>query len=78
MDQDFPISTGQVAKLLGVPEHRVSSQIRLGKLSPPQSMGRRAWSAEHVLTVAKLLGRDSIQIRNLCNETVADRSAVTP
>jgi hypothetical protein len=68
----WPISTGQVAGLLRVPEHRVTSQIRLGKLHPPLIMGRRAWTSAHLFAVAKILGRDSLEIRKLCSEGGAE------
>ena len=63
----WPISTGAVCKLMpGVKEYQLNNLIRLGKLDVPLQMGRRAWNTEHVLQAAKLLGRDSLEIRNLC------------
>lgn len=62
----WPKPTGQVAALLEVPEHKVTNQIRLGKVTPPLVLGRRAWSPADVLKVACILGRDSIEIRNAC------------
>ena len=67
MPTQWPISTGQVVAILGVPEHRITSQIRLGKINPPQIMGRRAWTPLHVLAVAKIIGKDSIALRNMCS-----------
>jgi hypothetical protein len=64
----FPLSTGQVSRLLHTPEHRIVNPIRQGKLDVPNVGGRRIWSANHVLAVAKLLGKDSIQLRNLCQK----------
>jgi len=64
----FPLSTGQVVTLLGIPEHRITSQIRLGKISPPMAMGRRAWMPNHVLAVARILGRDTPELRKLCQQ----------
>jgi hypothetical protein len=66
MGQQWPLSTGEVAALLEVPEHRITSQIRLGKVNPPMLMGRRAWGPEHVLAVARIIGKDSPAIRNAC------------
>lgn len=66
MPYQFPLSTGQVSALLQTPEHRVINPIRLGKLHVPNVGGRRMWSTEHVLAVAKLIGKDSLEIRNLC------------
>lgn len=69
MEQRWPLSTGQVAALLGVPEHRVTSQIRLAKVNPPMLMGRKAWAAEHVLAVARIIGRDTLEVRNACRQS---------
>lgn len=60
----WPAATGEVVKLLSVPEHSITNQIRLGKVTVPVVLGRRAWQPEQVLKVARLLGRDSIEIRN--------------
>jgi len=56
-------STGEVTTLLGVPEHRVTSQIRLDKIHPEILLGRRAWTPEQVLQLARLLGRDTLEFR---------------
>jgi hypothetical protein len=61
---DWPICTGEVCKLLAAREYQLTNQIRLGKVSPPLLMGRRAWMPDHVLAVARILGRDSIELRN--------------
>lgn len=74
----FPISTGQVCRLLETPEHRVLNPIRQAKLFVPNIGGRRLWSAEHVLTVAKILGKDSPTIRNLCTVAPASKPATPP
>jgi len=62
----FPLTTGQVATLLGVPEHRITSQIRLGKVAPHLYLGRRAWTREDVLKTARILGLDTLEIRAVC------------
>lgn len=62
----FPISTGEVARLLQTPEHRVVNPIRLGKLAVPTMGNRRLWYAEQVLAVARIIGKDSLEIRRLC------------
>ncbi len=64
---NFPISTGDVTRLLRVPEYKVTTPIRLGKLTVPYIAGRRAWNPEHVVRVALILGRDSIELRNIIN-----------
>lgn len=61
----FPLSTGQVCRLLETAEHRVINPIRQGKVHVPNIGGRRLWSASHVLTVARIIGRDTIEIREL-------------
>lgn len=67
---NWPKTTGEVKDLLGVPEYKITSQIRLGRVSPPIQLGRRAWSREHVLRVANVLGCDGVELRNICR-TVA-------
>lgn len=55
---DYPISTGQAARLLRVTEPRLAELVRRGRINP-QSMvlaGRRLWQLEHVLQAARLLG----------------------
>jgi hypothetical protein len=62
---DFPLSTSQVAELLDVPEHSVRNQIKLNRIRPTRLMGRRAWTPADVLRCANILGRDSIEVRNI-------------
>jgi hypothetical protein len=64
----FPMSTGQVCRLLQTAEHRVINPIRQGKVDVPNIGGRRLWSAEHVLAVAKLIGKDTPALRNACRQ----------
>ena len=68
---EWPLSTGNVARLLNVPEFRLTNPIRLAKLNVPFISGRRAWAPEHVLKVAKLIGKDSIEVRNVCAKATA-------
>ena len=68
MGTNWPKRTGEVAKLIGATEVRISSLIRLGKVNPPMLMGRRAWDRTHALTAAKVLGLDSCEVRNECSE----------
>ncbi len=56
-------STGQVAALLGVPEHRVTAQVRLAKIHPEFLLGRRAWTPDQVLQLSRLLGLDTPELR---------------
>jgi len=62
----FPMGSGAAATLVGVPEHRARNLIRWGKLSVPCVGNRRMWFPQHVLQLAKLTGRDTPEIRNLC------------
>jgi hypothetical protein len=70
----FPMGSGAAATQVGVPEHRAQNLIRWGKLSVPCVGNRRMWFPQHVLQLAKLTGRDTPEIRNLCHHatTVAD------
>lgn len=53
----FPISTGQVAAILGVTEPRLNDLIRRRKIDPaPVVAGRRSWSAQQILQAAAYLG----------------------
>jgi hypothetical protein len=65
----FPMSTGQVCRLFRTAEHRLCNLARMGKLDVPNIGGRRMWSAEHVLKAARLLGLDSVEVRNACTAT---------
>jgi len=66
MGMQFPFSTGQVCELLQTPEYRVINPVRARKVHVPNIGGRRLWSAENVLAVARILGKDSPEIRNAC------------
>ena len=71
MQIEWPLSTGQAAQFIGVTEVTLSNQIRLGKARPPMICGRRAWYPEHVLGIAKILGKDTVAVRNVCAESAA-------
>ncbi len=66
---NFPISTGDVTRLLGVPEYKVTTPIRLGKMTVPYISGRRAWYPENIIRVARIIGRDSPELRNIIRGT---------
>jgi predicted site-specific integrase-resolvase len=53
----FPMSTAQVARLLGVAEFTLQNQIRAGRIHVPQMLGRRVWSALEVRQAATVLGK---------------------
>ncbi len=54
----FPISTGQAARLLGVPEPKLNDLVRRHKIDPPPAViaGRRQWDHQHVVQAATALG----------------------
>jgi len=68
MAYSFPLSTMQVAELLSCPEHSVRNQIRLAKIRPQIIVGRRAWTPAEVLRCANTLGRDSVEVREICRK----------
>ncbi|MGD0090047.1 MAG: hypothetical protein ABSE73_09010 [Planctomycetota bacterium] len=51
-----PLSTGQLAALLGVPPYRVSNLLFQKKVEPPQIMGRSAFYREDARKAARLIG----------------------
>ena len=52
----FPASTGQVARFLGVTEPRLNDLVRREKIVPPPvSAGRRLWDLVHVQDAAREL-----------------------
>ncbi len=56
----FPASTGQVARALGITEPRLNDLLRRGKISllPPVASGRRLWGREHIQAAEAQLGID--------------------
>jgi hypothetical protein len=61
---NMPMSTGQVLQLLDVPEHKLTSLVRLGKMKPVKVFcGRRLWTFNEVMEAAKLLGKPTYIIR---------------
>ena len=54
----YPLSTGEVARLLGATEPQLSEVVRRGHIDPPPRVvaGRRLWNAEHLQQAAKVLG----------------------
>ena len=53
-----PLTTGQVARLLGTTEPRLSELVRRRKVVPPPPIvsGRRMWNHDHVRQAARALG----------------------
>ena len=53
----FPASTGQVARLLGVTEPKLAETVRRGRVAPPPIVaGRRLWDRDHIAQAADALG----------------------
>lgn len=63
----FPLSTGEAAKLLSVPEPRLSDLVRRGKIVPPPSIvaGRRVWQEIHLRQAAAILGTPAAESERL-------------
>lgn len=65
MQLQFPVSTGQVARRLGVSEPRLNDLVRRGKVCPAPFVvaGRRAWEETHIRQAAQILGITDIERR---------------
>jgi len=57
-------STGQLRRILDVSERRLDALCRQGRINVPLFAGRRVWSADLALRAARLLGRDTPEVRN--------------
>jgi len=57
---NYPVSTGQVAKLLKTTEARVAETVRRGLVHPPPVIlaGRRLWTEKQIRRVAEVLNID--------------------
>ena len=75
--RSFPLLTGQVVELLGCKERRVHLAVRQGAARPQTIAGRRLWSATDVLALAKHMGLDSIDIRQVCQQAMAGQGGAT-
>jgi len=55
---NYPISTGQAARIVGATEPQLADALRRGKLEcePPIIAGRRLWHEQHVLAAARHFG----------------------
>ena len=55
---EFPVSTGQGARLIGSIEPKMNDLVRRGLVSPapPVVAGRRHWSPGHIAQAAQCLG----------------------
>lgn len=54
----FPISTGQAARLLDTTEPHLSEAVRRGKIRPEPTVlaGRRLWERAHLIRAAQVMG----------------------
>lgn len=54
----FPLSTGEVARVLGTTEPKLSEEVRRGRVAPAPRVfaGRRVWEQAHVYQVGARLG----------------------
>lgn len=67
----FPLSTLQVADLLGISEGQLTYLIRSRKFMPPEPVrGRRSWYAEHVLAAAEAGDLMTDRVRKVCGLSV--------
>ena len=55
---NFPLATGQVARILKTTEPPLSEAVRRGHVDPPPRVvaGRRFWEPLHIRQAAKYLG----------------------
>ena len=56
VDADFPLTTGKLAELLGVPERQIQQAVRRGVVKPRILGGRRLWTEEDAQRVAEVIG----------------------
>lgn len=61
----YPLSTGEVARILNVVEPRLADLVRRGKIHPAPHVvaGRRAWNEVHIRRAAEALGITGIEHR---------------
>ena len=61
----FPLSTGQVAEILGTTEPKLAETVRRGRVQPPPPImaGRRLWGPDHVQQAAEYLGLWTDELR---------------
>lgn len=55
---NYPCSTGEAARLLGITELRLADLVRRGRVSPAPivSAGRRQWYSDNIDQAARALG----------------------
>ncbi len=61
----FPITSGDLARLLQTTEPRLGEAVRRGRVSPPPEViaGRRHWTRQQALQVAAAIGELTDDIR---------------
>ena len=62
----YPLTTGEVARILNVLEPRLADLVRRGRINPapPVRAGRRFWRETHVQQAAQALGIRSDAVRD--------------
>jgi hypothetical protein len=71
--EGWPITTGELARRVGVPEAHLADAVRRGRLDPPPvRSGRRLWWPRHARAVAAYFGKASALVEAATH--VADES----
>ena len=72
----FPLTTGDLARLLQTTEPRLGEAVRRGRVSPPPEViaGRRLWTRPQALQAAEALGELTDDIRALLEGADLTRS----
>ena len=70
---DYPVSTGQAARILATTEPRLAETVRRGKVNPEPSIlaGRRLWRPEHLIQAAEALDLLTDDLRAQLEQEVA-------
>lgn len=70
---NFPLATGQAARLLDLTEPQLAETVRRGKVDPPPPVraGRRMWTRDNILQAAAALGILTDELRAKLGEEVS-------
>jgi DNA-binding transcriptional MerR regulator len=57
MRVEYPVGSGEAARILGVTEPQLGSLMRRGRIQPPPRLlaGRRLWDEDHLIQAARAL-----------------------
>lgn len=58
-----PLATSEVCQLLGIREHKLHLAVRQGAVRPRTEAGRRWWTSQDVILLAKHYDKDSLELR---------------